>query len=166
MMDKFESFVHTLTLRTAQVAQVVLVFVTLIVVANVVSRTRWNPVPGTVEIVEMSGAVLLAMSVAYTAFKKGHIAVSVLVERFPRNIQGIVEIIVNAIALFFSSLLAWETFKFASRMMSRGYITGHLRLPIAPSIYLVAFGFSILALVLFKDLLKAIVVVAKGCENE
>ncbi len=164
-MNKFESLVHTLTMRTAQVGQVVLVFVTLIVVANVVSRDLWRPIPGTVELVEMSGAVLLAMSVAYTAFKKGHIAVSVLVERFPRRIQGVTDFVVNAIALIFSFFLARETFIFAARMMSRGYITGYLGLPIAPSIYLVAFGFAMLTLVLFKDMLKAIIVVVKGREN-
>jgi TRAP-type C4-dicarboxylate transport system permease small subunit len=154
-----------LTLRTAQVAQVVLVFVMLIVVANVVSRIWWKPVPGTVELVEMGGAVLLALSVAFTAYKKGHIAVGVLVERFPPRLQALADLATSALALFFCSLLARETFSFAGRMMKQGYSTGLLRLPIAPSIYLVAFGFAMLALVLCKDLLQAAVKLFRGSEQ-
>lgn len=164
-MGILERFVHAITLRTAQVAQAVLAFVMLIIVANVISRIWWKPVPGTVELVEMSGAVLLALAVAYTAIMKGHIMVGVLVERFPPRTQAAVDFVVSAIALVFSFLLARETVVFAARMMQRGYTTGHLLLPIAPSIYLVAFGFAMLSLVLLRDMLKAVMIVIKGSEN-
>lgn len=162
MLHLFDRFVHALTWRTAQVAQIVLAFVMFLIVANVISRRLLSPVPGTVELVEMSGAVLLAMAVAYTAMMKGHITVGVLVERFPPRLQAAVDLVVNAASLFFSFLLARETFVFAAKMAHRGWTTGHLYLPIAPSIYLVAFGFSMLALVLFRDLLKAAITVIKG----
>ena len=166
MVAKFETFVRALTLRTAQVAQLALVFTMVIIVANVISRRfLWGPIPGTVELVEMSGAILLAMAVAYTAINKGHIMVGVLVERFPLRIQAIVGLVVNAIALFFIFLLARETFVYAARMMTRGYSTGLLRLPIAPSIYLVAIGFAMLALVISLDLVKAAIIVFKGSER-
>ncbi|EEG76359.1 TRAP transporter small permease subunit [Dethiobacter alkaliphilus] len=164
-MEKIEKFVKALTLRTAQVSQIALVFTVIIVVANVVSRRIWSPIPGTVELVEMSGAILLAMAVAYTAINKGHIMVGVLVERFPPRIQAIVDLVVNAIALFFIYLLARETFVYAGRMMERGYSTGLLRLPIAPSIYLVAVGFAMLGLVLLLDFLKAAIIAVKGSES-
>ncbi len=167
MVKNFEKFVHSLALRTAQASQVILVFVMLIIVVNVISRrVLLKPISGTVELVEMSGAMLLAMSVAYTAVMKGHIMVDVLVERFPPRIQASVGVVVNAIALFFSYLLARETFVFAARMMKRGYTTSQLLIPIAPSIYLVGFGFTMLALVLLKDLIKSVGVVLKGSENK
>jgi TRAP-type C4-dicarboxylate transport system permease small subunit len=165
MFNLFDRFVHALTLRTAQAAQLVLAFVMFIIVGNVISRIWWKPIPGTVELVEMSGAVLLALAVAYTAIMKGHIMVGVLVDRFPPRMQAAADIVVNTIALVFSFLLARETYVFGARMMQRGYTTGHLLLPIAPSIYLVAFGFTMLTLVLFRDLLKAVVAVTKGSET-
>lgn len=165
MVKFFDRFVQALTLRTAQVAQLVLAFIMFIIVANVISRRLGYPVPGTVEIVEMSGAVLLALAVAYTAIMNGHIMVGVLVERFPPRLQAAVDVIVNAIAFVFSFLLARETLVFAGKMLQRNYTTGHLHLPVAPSIYLVAFGFAMLALVLLRDLLKAIITVIKGSET-
>jgi TRAP-type C4-dicarboxylate transport system permease small subunit len=166
MMNSFDKFVRILTMRTAQVAQLVLAFVMFIIVANVFTRRLGSPIPGTVEIVEMSGAVLLALAVAYTAILKGHIMVGVLVERFSPRLQAATELVVSAVSLYFSFLLARETFVFASRMMQRGYTTGHLLLPVAPSIYLVGFGFAMLVLVLFRDLLKAMITVIKGSESE
>ena len=155
-MEFFERFVCTLTRRTAQAAQVALFFAMSIIVANVILRALWKPVPGTVEMVEMAGAVLLALGIAYTAIMKGHIAVEVLVERFSPRIQAIVNLVVNAIAIFFSFVLAKQMLVYAAEMAARNWSTGHLNLPIAPSIYLVAFGFGMLTLVLFLDLLKAV----------
>ena len=165
-MNTFDKIVSALTLRTAQAAQFVLALVMLIIVVNVISRKLWQPVPGTVELVEMSGAVLLALAVAYTAITKSHIMVGILVERFPPRIQAAVGIVVNTIALFFSFLLARETFFFAGKMMQGGNTTGQLFIPIAPAIYIVAFGFAMLTLVLLRDVIENLITVAKGSETK
>ena len=164
MLNLFERFVQILTWRTAQVAQLAMVVVMAITVTNVIIRIPWRPIGGAVELVEMSGAVLLGLGVAYTAIMKGHIMVGVLVERFSPRIQGLIELVVSVISLFFSYLLARELIFFAYGRMIAGYETGHLKIPIAPSIYLVAFGFIMLALVLLLDLIRAIITVAKGSE--
>lgn len=136
----------------------------LIIVINVIIRIPWKPLPGTVELVEMSGAILLAAAIAYTALMKGHIAVGVLVDRLPVRVQAAVEILTSAVSLLFSSFLARETFLFAMRMSQRGYTTPNLLIPIAPAVLLVAFSFAMLALVLLLNLVKAAAVLFKGSE--
>lgn len=165
MLNLFDRFVQSLTWRTAQVAQIALFFSMAIIVANVIARIPWKPVPGTVEIVEMSGAVLLGLGVAYTAIMKGHIAVGVLVDTLPPRIQALVDTFVSAVSLFFTSILAWQIYNYALTSSQRGYTTGFLYIPLAPSIYLVAFGMFMVALVLFRDLLKALVALVKGGES-
>ena len=165
MLNTFERVVQIITSFTAKGAQLAMVIAMGIIVSNVILRIPWRPVPGSVELVEMAGAVLLALGVAYTAIMKNHIMVGVLVERFSPRVQGMVEIVVNIIALFFSYLLAREILFYAIHMMERGYETGHLKLPIAPAIFLVAFGFVMLAMVLLLDLFKAIKFVMKGSET-
>ena len=162
MISLFEKFVHNLTLRTAQVAQLAMVLAMLIIVANVILRIPWKPIGGTVELVEMAGAILLALGVAYTAMTKGHIMVGILVDRFPPRIQGIVDLVVTSISLFFSFILARELLFYAINMMEKGYETGHLKIPLAPSIFIVSFGFMMLALVLLLDLIKAFNLALKG----
>jgi len=165
LLNSFERLVQGLTWRTAQVAQVALFVVMAITVANVIIRVPFSPMGGAVELVEMSGAVLLGLAVAYTAIMKGHIMVGVLVERFSPRMQGLIDLITSILALFFSYILAREILFFAYDRMVAGYVTGHLRLPIAPSIYLVAFGFIMLVLVLTLDLIKAVTIVIKGSES-
>ncbi len=162
MLNRFEKLVETMTLRTAQAAQVAMVFIMVVIVANVILRIPWKPLGGTVELVEMAGAILLALGVAYTAMLKGHIMVGILVEKFPPRIRWLSDIIVNLIALVFSFILARELFFYALSMLSRGYETGHLKIPVAPSIFLVAFGFIMLCMVLLLNLLRAAQNLAKG----
>ena len=166
MINKFENFVHLLAQQTARLAQIALVFAMVIIVANVILRIPWKPLGGTVELVEMAGAILLALGIAHTAVTRGHIMVGVLVDKFPQRIQGFVEIAVNSIAMFFSFLLARELFLYALSMMARGYETGHLKIPISPSIFLVSFGFMMLSLVLLLDLIKAAQKVIKGSQQQ
>ncbi len=165
LLKIFERYVQAFVWRTAQVAQVALFLAMAIIMANVILRIPWKPVPGTVEIVELFGAVLLALGVAYTGIMKGHIMVGVLVDRFKPRVQAVVDIFVSIVSLIFTYLLAREIYNFATSSMQRGYTTGYLYIPIAPAIYLVAFGFVMLALVLLLDLIKAAIIVLKGSES-
>ncbi len=162
MLKRFEKLVESMTLRTAQAAQVAMVFIMVVIVANVILRIPWKPLGGTVELVEMAGAILLALGIAYTAMLKGHIMVGILVEKFPPRARGLTDVIVNFIALVFSFILARELLFYALSMLSRGYETGHLKIPVAPSIFLVAFGFFMLCMVLLLNLLKAAQSLVKG----
>ncbi len=167
-MDFINGFVKTLTAWTARVGQVALAAAMLIIVANIILREVWKPLPGTVEVVEIMGALLLSLGVAYCAVDKGHIAVGILVDKLPELKEAVVELVVSAISFFFASLLAWEMASYATSMMQRGYTTGHLLIPLYPFIYVVAFGFLMLALVLLRDILEAIrgIVLLKGRDNK
>ena len=162
MFKRFEKAVEEITKRTSQVAQIAIFFAMAIIVSNIILRSFWKPVAGTVELTEMAGAILLGMGVAYTAMMKGHIAVGIFVDKLPLRLQALTELFTTAIILFFSSILARELFSYASTMLSRGYETGHLGVPIAPSIYLVAFGMTMFVVVLLKDFIKAFLVVVRG----
>ncbi len=167
-MDFISGFVKTLTTWTARVGQIALAAAMLIIVANIILREIWKPLPGTVEVVEIMGALLLSLGVAYCALDKGHIAVGLLVDKLPEFKEAVVELVVSSISFFFSSLLAWEMASYATSMMQRGYTTGHLLIPLYPFIYVVAFGFLMLALVLLRDILEAIrgIVLLKGRDNK
>jgi len=165
-MGFFDKVLRSVIWRTAQIGQLALAAVMFLIVSNIISRIPGKPVPGTVELTEILGAVLLSMGVAYCQMTKGHIFVGVLVERLSPRLQGAIDFFTSLVALFFSGLLAKETFVFGSTMMQRNWMTAHLRIPIYPFIYLVAFGFLMLAAVLFRDLLKAVIMMFKGSEAQ
>lgn len=164
-MRFLDKFVGTVSWQISHISQIALVAVMLLISGNVIIRAFWRPIPGTVEMTEILGAVLIGMAVAYCQHMKGHIFVSVLVRKFPLRIQGIIDTFTMLLAVFFSSLLAWRTIIYALRMMERGYYTGHLQIPIYPIIFLVGIGFVMLAIVLLRDFLKAINLAVKGSEQ-
>ncbi len=161
-MKVFERFVNKLSVMTVKISEVSLIFIMIVIVANVITRIRWKPVPGTVELVEMAGGIMLATAIAYTSYKKGHIMVSVLMEKFSVRVQGIVGSVIGTLSLVFIILLTKEAYVFAGRMLSRSYVTGHLNIPLAPSIYLVGTGFLMVCLVIVLDILKAVITAVKG----
>lgn len=165
-MNLLEKITAALSWRISQIAQAALVLVMIIIVANIIMRRYWTPIPGTVELVEILGAVILGLGVAYCQYRKGHIFVSILVKKFPLRLQALTDAFTSLLALIFSSLLSWQLIKYAGRMMERGYATGHLDIPIGPFIYIVGIGCIILAVVLFRDFVKASAVAVKGSDKK
>jgi len=144
-LDKFIEVLADIFAKTAQLA---LFLTMLIIVSNVLIRIWWKPIPGTYEIVELLGALLLSLGVAYCAMKKGHVSVDVIVEQFPARIQNIIDTLSNLIATAFIFAIGREAIRQSNRMMDRGLRTAHLHIPIHPFYFLVAFGIIMLGFVL------------------
>lgn len=166
-MRLWERVIRNVCWKVAQVGQVAIVAVTFLLVANIFLRAMWRfPVPGTVELTEIMGAVLLAGGVAYCHWVKGHVAVGVFVEKLPPRWQGFVDTVVNIVALAATVMLTKETFAYATSMAAKGYTTADLLIPLYPFIYFVAASFAMLAIVIFRDLMKAITLLMKGGERK
>lgn len=165
-MGRFEKFVELLTWWTTYIGKVALFGAMAVVVTNIILRTFWRPLPGTVEITEMFGAVLLAMGIAYCALSDGHISVDVLFNKLSSKSRAIVELITNFISFVFLTALAGQTLVYATSLLTRGATTSHLTIPTYPIGYLVSLGFIMLALVLFLRFIQKIIILKKGSENQ
>ncbi|OEH86952.1 hypothetical protein BHU72_01460 [Desulfuribacillus stibiiarsenatis] len=161
-MNSLERIIAAISLRFAQIAQIALVAVMLLIVSNIIMRIIWKPIPGTVEIVEILGAVIVGLGLAHTLQTKGHIFVSIFVEKLSKRKQGIVDTFTNTFVLTVTTLLAYQTFSYGVRMSDRGLTTGHLGIPMGPVFYLIALGFLILAVVVCKDWVKSFIAIIKG----
>ncbi len=157
-MDNLEKIIHWMARRTSQLAQLALVLVMLVIVANILMRIWWKPMPGSYELVEILGAVILSMGIAYCAVARGHVTVSLLMEKLPQRVQAVVDIIVSLISFTFISAIGWGLLKYAKMTFDRGLETSTLSVPLYPIYFLVASGMVMLALTAFSELLKAIVI--------
>ena len=157
-MDNLEKIIHWMARRTSQLAQLALVMVMLVIVANILMRIWWKPMPGSYELVEILGAVILSMGIAYCAVARGHVTVSLLMEKLPQRVQAVVDIIVSLISFTFISAIGWGLLKYAKMTFDRGLETSTLSVPLYPIYFLVASGMVMLALTAFSELLKAIVI--------
>ncbi|WP_291319478.1 TRAP transporter small permease [Desulfonatronospira sp.] len=165
-MDRLEKIVGHMALRIAQVAQLALVLVMLVIVANILMRAWWKPLTGSYELVEILGAVILSMGVAYCAVNRGHVTVSLLVDSLPPRLQNVVEIITNIISLTFISLLSWGLLQYSSNVHRRNLSTSSLDIPLYPVYYLVACGMIMLALTVLVELIKNTLALIRGRKQD
>lgn len=131
--------------------------VMLLVVSNIIFRVVFSkPILGTYELVGFLTALGIALALAYCAFQDGHIAVSFIMEHFPKKMQAVINVLTNTTALLFWSLTVWYTGKFAHTTMMNGMVSPTAEIPIYPFIYLVALGLLGLCLVISYKLSVAL----------
>ncbi len=128
--------------------------VMLLIVANIILRTVFNqPILGTYELVGFLTAMGVALALAHCAFQEGHIAVGIIMERFPQKIRALMAVLVNFTSLILWAAAVWSLGKFGHAMKMKGLVSPSAEIPVYPFIYLVAFGLMGLCLVLVLKLL-------------
>ena len=115
-----------------------------------------KPIPGTYEIVSFLGAVAVSFAMAYTLAEKGHVAVSLIVQLFPKKLQGIFETTISVFGIILFALITWQSVLYGIDCQRAGEVSLTLQLPFYPIIYGVALGAGVVCLVLFVDLADAI----------
>jgi TRAP-type C4-dicarboxylate transport system permease small subunit len=115
------------------------------------------PIPGTYEIVALLGAVAVSFAMAHTLAERGHVAVSLVVQLFPKRLQGIIECMISIFGIILFGLIAWQSVLYGMDCQRAGEVSLTLELPFYPIIYGVALGAGVVCLVLLVDLADAIV---------
>ena len=124
--------------------------------ANVFLRLIWVPVAGTFELMGYCGAVLTAFALGYTQIRRGHIAVDIVVLRFSKGTQRVLNSINSLICMVFFAVVAMQITRYATTLVKTGEVTETLRIIYYPFTYCVAFGCITLSLVFLTDFLKSL----------
>ncbi len=147
---------HYLNQILISIAGLFLIAMILLTCANVFLRLVWMPVRGTFELMGYFGAVLTAFVLGYTQIRRGHIAIDIVVLRFSKSAQGILNAINDVICMVFFALVTWQIAKYAGTLWETGEVTETLQIIYYPFTYGVAFGCAVLSLVFLTDFLKRV----------
>ena len=123
--------------------------------ANIFLRLVWTPIIGTFELMGYFGAIITAFALGYAQIKRTHIAVDILVIRFSKKTQRILNSVNYFICMVFFAIVSWQVAKYATTLYRTGEITETLRVIYYPFTYGVALGCALLSLVFLTDLLKS-----------
>jgi len=140
----------------AVLAGVLLVSMMLLACANMVLRAVWVPVQGTFEMMGFLGAVVAAFSLAFAQRRKAHIAVGILLARFPAWFRRTADAATNGLSCAFFLLAGIETWKWAAFLVKTGEVSETLQIVYHPFVFASAAGCIALAFVLAVDTLKAL----------
>lgn len=123
--------------------------------ANIFLRLVWTPIIGTFELMGYFGAIITAFALGYAQIKRTHIAVDILVLRFSKKTQRILNSVNYFICMVFFAIVSWQVAKYATTLYRTGEVTETLRVIYYPFTYGVALGCALLSLVFLTDLLKS-----------
>ena len=113
-----------------------------------------HPIEGAYDLVSLLAVVIIAFSMAYTQVQRGHISVSLVVSRLPKQARLVIARITSLLGLGIFILLARQSCVFAKRLWASGEVSITLETPLFPFVYLIALGAIILCLVILTDLFK------------
>lgn len=115
-MGKLAGLVTGLSRVLDKIAGLSMVAVMVLVVSNILMRVIFNrPILGAYEYVVFLTVITIGLSLAHCAVQNGHIAVSFVVDRLPLRVQVAVDTVMNAAALIFLGLCAWQIAVYAKK---------------------------------------------------
>jgi TRAP-type C4-dicarboxylate transport system permease small subunit len=157
MKDRLIINLKVLTKPLSYAGAALLFLMMLLTVCDVIGRYGFNsPIMGTFELTEFMMVCLVFSSLAYTQSQDGHIAVDILVSRFPKSIQEIAKMVNYLITLLVLMLIAWMSIERGFEMKASNQCSGTLLIPVYPFVFAVAFGSAAMGFEIIVNLIKTI----------
>ncbi len=123
--------------------------VVLITSIDVVGRYCFNsPLLGSLEILELSMAVLGGFAILYTTSRRGHISVDLFFVMFPRWLQRVVHSFGSLLGFATWAVFAYQTYELGRRSMMARESSSLLNVPLGPFQMVLAFALALHSLVL------------------
>lgn len=155
-IKNFEKLIHPLNLMAQRIAMIVLFLMMIITVVDVTGRLFFKPLLGAFELTGFTLAITIFFSLGYTQMKKGHIHVTFLVDRWPKKIQAIVDVITYTIFLVLVGVICWQVADYAIRLYNGHDKTADLGIPTYFIAIISSIGLLAFVLAMFLELLKAL----------
>lgn len=148
-MKKALSYPGNLLFGTSMVA---MIFIMLIVTADVFMRYVFkSPIRGIWDISTLCFAVIVWGPMAMGALKGSHIALTFLLDRFPRPLQSGLQLIIPLVASGMLAMVSWRLLQHGILMGTTKVQTPTLRIPYEPFAYFAAFSCAIMALAFLSN---------------
>jgi len=155
-MTPLEKIIEVLNKVLMGVAGFFVAAMVVMTCANIFLRLVWVPLSGTFELMGYFGAVATAFALGFTQTKRGHVAVDILVQRFPKKTRRALSGVNCLLCTAFFALVAWQIIHYGLNLLRTGEVTETLRIVYYPFAFAVALGCGILSLVFLTDFLRSI----------
>ncbi|UCD22748.1 MAG: TRAP transporter small permease [Chloroflexota bacterium] len=153
-MKKLISYPSSVMFGAAMVA---MIFVMLAVSADVFMRYAFDsPIVGVWDLCTMAFAIIIWGPMAYAALKGSHIALTFLLDRFPRLPRLVLQVIISLVTSAMLGLVSWRLLLHAIHLDDTEFVSPTLRIPHAPITYFAAFACLVMALAFLTRLPEAL----------
>ena len=151
-LEKFSKLVNGVL---AVAAGVTLVGMMVLTVADMVLRVFGHPLAGTYEIIGWLAAAATALALGYTQVHRGHVAISLVVDRLGARSREVVACLTDVISLLLFAAVAWQVARYGDVLRESGSLSETLKVIVYPWVYVVAAGAVGITLALVIDVLRS-----------
>lgn len=125
-----------------------------VVSADVFMRRVFNsPIFGAYDIVNILLVVIVFCSVSYVQTERRHVLVDTLSSLYPHFLKLLATALGQLFSILLMIFMSWHTVKYGQDMFAAGESMVLTRIPVAPFLFLVAFGYALFVLVFLVQFL-------------
>ncbi len=154
-MNSLANIVRRLSQVGMAVGAAFLVGMMVLIVGNIIYRLAGHIIAGTYELSELMAVVAATFALSYTAVKKGHVIIDILVPRLSQRTQTFLTAFSSLICLCTWAIIAWASFG----ILSERWLTEETRMlsvPFLPFRFVWVIGLLLLCLIYLVDLFTAL----------
>lgn len=156
-MNKFNSIVNALSVVGKWIALSTMTLMMFYITFAVLNRQFYKPIIGDVELVQLMMIILIMFGLGYSQSQEAHVSISIIVDRFPEQVQNLIIIIGYILTFIVTMIVAWVTLGIAiDEMKGSSRSTDLLEIPFWPFRYVISFGFVLWGLEALKKSLNLI----------
>ena len=114
-----------------------LVFMMLLTVADVMMRAFGHPLVGTYEVVGLSLALVIGITIPKVSLDRGHVYMEVVLEKVAKGNRDILNTFTRLICFALFALIGYNLFSVANEFRHSGEVSPTIQLPAYPLAYAV-----------------------------
>ncbi len=156
-MEKVLAGISVVSKVANWIAGILLVVMVLLTMTDVVLRGLGTGITGTYELMSFAGALVVGFSIAKTSLDGAHVNVDMLTQIMGKRTSNIMLICTKIVGLMLFILLAWSFFVKGNELRAGGETSLTLRIPFHPVAYALLLCSFVECLVLFADIVRAVV---------
>lgn len=156
-----ERIINPINKGAHSISKIVLFLLMFLTFFDIAGRNLLSkPITGTFELTGLSLVIIIFLSLGMTQSHKGHITIEFFVEKMPKKVQEVLNVIINFVIVIFLIVTSWQLSIYTKRVYIGTEVSTDLRLPIyyftiIATVGMIVFTLSIV-LDLFKSLLKVV----------
>jgi len=155
--DAYNRFAERFSHVLHSVGLIVLVVMMFLTAFDVILRYVFNrPISGAFELTEYMMAILVAFSLGYCYFAKGHVTVDFVVNRLSQRVQDIIDSITGLLGLALFVIVTWQTGLQAEVLYHSKLTSQVLFIPAFPFAAMVAFGSAVISLTILAGFINSV----------
>jgi len=155
MQQALEKFSKVANGALAAAGGLTLVGMMLLTVGDMVLRVFGRPLAGTYEIIGWLAAAAMALSLGYTQRNRGHVAITLFLDRLTPRTRGVVGCLTDLISLLLFAAVAWQVARYGDVLRESGSLSETLKVIVYPWVFIVALGAAGITLALAVDFLRS-----------